>query len=337
MKSGIIRVCALVAGCLASLTQMASAATAAPETVSASPPFEWLKVRENFYVVSGPDGNVAVQLGVDGAVVVDTQRAALGAPLVAELKKLIGKGSVRFLINTNADAGHTGANEAVRNMGVQTVGVVLARQSKVQQSVDLSKTAIHLGHQNVSLRLAQSGDGAYPSETFDTETYDFYQNDEAVKIFHADAAHSDGDSLVYFPRSDVVVAGETWNTFTYPVIDTKHGGSIQGEIDALNKLIDITVPREMQEGGTMVVPGRGRVGDESDVADYRDMVTIIRDRIKALVDQGMTLEQVKAAKPTYDYEPRWGATSGPWTTDMFIAAVYEGVKAQRSHSTGDSK
>ncbi len=323
-----VRACvSVLAGCFgAALAGTASAAAVGPLTVSASPPFEWVKVRENFYVVSGPDGNVAVQLGVDGAVVVDTQRAALGAQLVVELKKIVGQGSIRFLINTNGDPGHAGANEQVRSAGRQIAGPMLPEN-----------IAAHLAHQNVVLRLAQSGEGAYPAESYITDFYDFYFNEEGIKVIHAPAAHSNGDSLIHFPRSDVVVAGEVWNTLTYPVIDTKNGGSIQGELDALNRLIDITVPREMQEGGTVAVPGRGRVGDESDVAEYRDMVTIIRDRIKAMADKGMTLQQVKTAKPTQDYDARWGATSGPWTTDMFIAAVYEGVKAQRSQRTGDAK
>lgn len=320
-------VCAVLTGCFgAALAATASTAVVGPLTVSASPPFEWVKVRENFYVVSGPDGNVAVQLGADGAVVVDTQRAALGTQLVTELKKIVGQGSIRFLINTSGDAGHAGANEQVRNAGRQIAGPMLPEN-----------IAAHLAHQNVVLRLAESGEGAYPAESYITDLYDFHFNDEGIKVIHAPAAHSNGDSLVYFPRSDVIVTGEVWNTLTYPVIDTRNGGSIQGELDALNKLIDIAVPREMQEGGTVLVPGRGRVGDESDVADYRDMVTIIRDRIKAMAAKGMTLEQVKSAKPTYDYDARWGATSGPWTTDMFIAAVYEGVKARRPQSTGDSK
>lgn len=301
---------------------------AEPVITPVSPPFERIKVRENFYVLSGPDGNVGIHLGRDGVVVVDTQRAALGAQLLAEVKKLGGEGEIRWLINTNADPGHVGANESVRNAGSQLIG---GPQMMAQGTRVLAHRATHIAQENVMLRLAESpSDGALPQDTYASAFYDFYFNGEAVFLIHAPAAHSDGDSLVHFRASDVVMAGEVWNTLTYPVIDTKRGGSIQGELNALNTLIEITVPREKQEGGTLVIPGRGRIGDEAEIVDYRDMVTIIHDRIKAMVDKGMTLQQVKAAKPTADYDNRWGATSGPWTTDMFIAAVYEGVK-------GDSK
>lgn len=306
---------------------------AAPLTVSASPPFEWIKVRENLYAVSGPDGNVVVQLGPEGALVIDTQRAALGEPLVKELKKLAGAGEIRWLINTNADPGHAGANEAVRNAGSQIVGGMMLMATGTQ---NLARNAAHLAHENVLLRLSESpSDGAYPNESYASNFYDFSFNGEGIVITHMPSAHTDGDSIVHFRASDVLVAGEVWNTLTYPVIDRARGGSIQGELDALNTLIDLAIPFRKQEGGTMIVPARGRIGDESDVVDYRDMVTIIHDRIKTMVDKKMTLQQVKAAKPTADYDGRYGATSGPWTTDMFIAAVYEGIKAQQS--TGDSR
>ena len=273
-----------------------------------------------------------IQLGPDGAIVIDSQRAAQGAALVAELKKITGPTTpIRFFFNTNGDPGHAGASAAVRDAGQQVFGGNMAAQAS-----DLADTAVHMAQENVLNRLSAPGgltDGmtetVWPKETYASDWYDFYFNGEGVQLIHAPAAHTDGDSLVYFRKSDVVVAGEVWNTLTYPVIDMDHGGTIQGEIDALNKLIDLTIPRDKQEGGTLVVPGRGRIGDEAEIVEYRDMVTIIRDRIKAMADKGMTLEQVKAAKPTFDYDGRYGATSGPLTTDMFISAVYAGVKPQR--------
>ncbi len=106
------------------------------------------------------------------------------------------------------------------------------------------------------------------------------------------------------------------------MIDLKNGGGVQGCIDALNRLLDLAVPQRLQEGGTYVIPGHGRVSDEADVLEYRDMLVIVRDRIQDLLKKGMTLDQVKAARPTLDYDPRYGAASGPWTTTMFIEAVY---------------
>jgi hypothetical protein len=127
---------------------------------------------------------------------------------------------------------------------------------------------------------------------------------------------------VYFRGTDVIAAGDIYSTVTYPVIDRQHGGTINGVVAGLNRILSLAVSEFRTEGGTLVVPGRGRLSDSADVAYYRDMVTIIRDRVQALIEKGMTLEQVKAAKPTIDYDPRYGATTGPWTTDMFIEAVY---------------
>ena len=156
---------------------------------------------------------------------------------------------------------------------------------------------------------------------------ELFFNDEAVQILHLPAAHSDGDSIVFFRRSDVVSTGDVFDTVTYPRIDVARGGTIQGEIDGLNRILDVTIPAQQQEGGTMVIPGHGRLCDEADVVEYRDMVTILRDRIADMKHRGMTLAQVKAARPTRDYDGRYGATSGAWTTDMFVEAVYSTLGA----------
>jgi glyoxylase-like metal-dependent hydrolase (beta-lactamase superfamily II) len=155
---------------------------------------------------------------------------------------------------------------------------------------------------------------------------DLYFNGEAVQLLHQPAAHTDGDSIVFFRKSDVIATGDVFTPASYPMIDIARGGSINGIVDALNRIIDLTVPAEKQEGGTMVIPGHGRLCDEADVVEYRDMMTIIRDRIRDLVKKGMTLEQVKAMRPTRDYDPLYGATEGPWTTDSFVEAAYNSLK-----------
>ena len=167
---------------------------------------------------------------------------------------------------------------------------------------------------------------AWPTVTLFMPQKDIYFNGEAVQILHQPAAHTDGDSLVFFRGSDVVSTGDVFTTTGYPVIRPEDGGGIDGVIAALNRIIELTVPEEKQEGGTLVIPGHGRLCDEADVVEYRDMVTIIRDRIKSMVDMGMTLRQVQAAKPTADYDGRYGATSGFWTTEQFVAAAYESLK-----------
>ena len=152
---------------------------------------------------------------------------------------------------------------------------------------------------------------------------------DGIQVFHMPAAHTDGDSIVYFRHNDVIAAGDVFSTTGYPMIDLERGGSINGVVDALNKILDIAFPDFRLEGGTLVVPGHGRICDSADVAYYRDMVTIVRDRVQDMVKKGMTLDQVKAARPTRDYDPRYGSTSGAWTTDMFVEAVYKSLSAKK--------
>jgi glyoxylase-like metal-dependent hydrolase (beta-lactamase superfamily II) len=168
-----------------------------------------------------------------------------------------------------------------------------------------------------------------PLNTFFEEGRDFAFNGEAVFIYHIPAAHTDGDIVVYFRGSDVLVAGDLFVTTTYPVIRLDAGGGVDGFVAGLNKMLDVAVPKFLQEGGTYVIPGHGRVGDESDLLEYRDMVVIVRDRIASLVKQGKTLEQVMATKPALDYDLRYGNGSGAWTSAMFIEAVYRELKQRK--------
>ena len=184
-----------------------------------------------------------------------------------------------------------------------------------------------LSHENVLTRMSapanKIGTASWPSDTYFPEEKDIYFNGEAVMLYHEPNAHTDGDSIVFFRKSDVVVAGDVFVTTSYPYIDQANGGSIQGEINALNRILDITVPAHEQEGGTFVIPGHGRICDEADVLEYRDMVTIIRDRIADMLKRKLTLDQVKAAKPTLDYDLHYGSTTGFVTTAGFIEAVYK--------------
>jgi glyoxylase-like metal-dependent hydrolase (beta-lactamase superfamily II) len=186
-----------------------------------------------------------------------------------------------------------------------------------------------VAHENVLNRMsAPSGkesptpSSAWPTDTYFPEEKDFFFNDEAVMLYHDPAAHTDGDSIVFFRRSDVVVAGDVFVTTNYPFIDSQNGGSVHGVINALNRILDLAVPKHEQEGGTYVIPGHGHLCDESEVLEYRDMVTIIRDRIEDMIKRGMTIDQVKAARPTLDYDLHYGVDTGPWTTAMFIEAMY---------------
>ena len=167
--------------------------------------------------------------------------------------------------------------------------------------------------------------------TYHASSYKLSQffNGEGVKVYHQPAAHTDGDSIVFFRYSDVISAGDIYSTTSYPVVDIDRGGNIQGVLDGLNRILDLAVPEFRSQGGTLVIPGHGRLSDTGDVANYRNMVAIIRDRVQDMIRKGMTLEQVKAARPTMDYDGLYGSDSGPWTTAMFVEAVYRSLSPQR--------
>ena len=293
---------------------------------------EVLRVRPNFYMIAGAGGNIAVQTGPDGAVLVDAGTLAASDRVVAAIKKLTDQ-PVRFIINTGADADHVGGNgrlakagRSIFAMGTQPVGGEFAREMTNGYAASI------LAAENVLLRVsAPTGKASpLPSETWPTETFSesrrsIYFNQEGIQIVRVPAAHSDADSIVFFRRSDVIAVGDIFNVNSYPVMDLAHGGSIQGIIDGLNQILDLAVPAAKEEGGTMIVPGTGRLCDAADVAYYQNMITIIRDRVEDMIKRGMTLEQVKAAKPTADYDPRYGSTTGRWTTDMFVEAVYKSL------------
>src|ERR1700690_2932090 len=183
-------------------------------------------------------------------------------------------------------------------------------------------------------KVAAFPQGLWPTDTYETENWKLY-NGEGVFIYHPLNAHTDGDSYVLFRRSDVVSTGDILTLESYPVVKAERGGSINGLVDALNQIIELLEPKENEEGATYVIPGHGRICDRNDVVNYRDMVTIIRGRIQALINKGMTLEQVKAAKPTVDYDGLYGATAGPWTTDMFVEAVYRDLGKRRFDKNGN--
>ena len=181
---------------------------------------------------------------------------------------------------------------------------------------------------------AKAPDIAVPNNTYFSEKYTLYRflNNEAVQLFHLANATTDGDSVVLFRRSDVIVAGDVYNSDIYPPIDVDRGGSIDGEIEALNKLVDMSVNEYMSEGGTMIVPGHGWISDAGDVGYYRDMIMVIRDRIQNMIDRGMTMEQVRAAKPTMDYDPLYGRQPG--VTNQFVEAVYRSLKEKTTKGNG---
>jgi cyclase len=285
-------------------------------------------VQGNVYVLMGDGGNITVQVGKDGVMLVDTGFAPLATKAIAEIRKL-SDGPIRWIVNTHVHTDHTGGNAQMAKLGMTRESIGPPRI--VAQSNVLNRMTTPAPGE------AKVPEADWPNDEYFMPTKDFFFNGEAVVVSHLPNAHTDGDSVVFFRRSDVLSTGDIFTPETYPIIDLARGGSVQGEIDALNKIIEITVPAKYQEGGTMVVPGHGRICDEADVVEYRNMLTVIRDRFEDMIRKGMTLEQVKAAKPTLDYDTQYGSNTGFWTTDKFIEAVYKSLSADKSAATSAKK
>ena len=289
-----------------------------------------IKVQGNVYMLVGALGNVTLQVGDDGVLLVDSGVAAMSDKILAAIKSLSDR-PIRYIINTHLHADHTGGNETIAKAGMTVAGGNVV--SDIGASAANQATVI--AFQAVLDRMSAGDDkqratpqGRWPTETFTTPERKLYFNSEGIQIIHIPDAHTDGDSIVFFRRSDVISTGDIFVTTHYPIVDLANGGNIQGIIAGLNKIIDLAIPADLQEDGTLVVPGHGRLCDVADVVFYQEMVTIIRDRIQDMIGKGLTLAQVKAARPTLDYDGRYGATSGVWTTDQFVEAVYKSLSAK---------
>ena len=275
-------------------------------------------VAGNVFMISGAGGNVTVSTGDNGVLLVDAGSAEMSESLLRAVRE-ISDGPIRYVINTSILPEHIGGNAVLRAAGETFTG------GNATVVGGVGEGAAVVGYESLLLRLA--GMPQYPTETAPTETFfvpklDLYFNDEPVEIIHQPQAVDDTNTIVHFRRSDVISAGDVFRIDSYPYFDIENGGSINGIIAALNALVDLAIADTLQEGGTLIIPGHGRICDEGDLVRYRDMITIIRDRIRAGIDRGLSLRQIKAAEPTLAYDSRYGATRSDWTTERFIEAIY---------------
>lgn len=329
-KSSLLPLWAGVAVLLVLGSQWAAHPTAQHHPSVTRAGLETIQIRPNVHVIFGAGGNVTVHVGEDGLIVVDSGSADKASAVVDAIKQ-ISPQPIRLIVNTSADLDHVGGNAV---LGAAGVGLS-------PDPFGAGNHATVLAHENVLLRLStptsSGGESAsskmLPNDTFTSRFRSMYVNDEAVQVIRQIGAHSDADVMVMLRKADVIATGDVLDLRQFPVIDPAKGGTIQGELDALNRLLTEFVvantPFVLKAGRTLVVPGHGYVSDYGEVVEYRDMVTIVKDTIKDLMDKGMTLAQIKAANPTKGYRGRYGKDTGPWTTDMFVEAVYNGLKGAK--------
>lgn len=284
---------------------------------------ELLQVQGNISMLAGAGGNITVQTGRDGVLLVDSGSAGMSDQL-AEAIRTLSRGQVTYIVNTSDRTDHVGGNEHFARIGRP---LAIARAAQAPVFIIAYGTVLdRMSDRNAKPPIP---DRALPNDTYSVPQKNIFFNGEAVQIFHQPAT-TDGDSIVLFRRSDVVSTGDLFDPTRYPYIDLKTGGSLQGVLDGLNRLRQMVIPADHVEGGTMIIPGHGRVCDMADLAVYHQMVTIVRDRLQDMIARGMTLEQIKAARPTRDYDPIYGSTTGSWTTEMFIEAAYNSLKGTPS-------
>jgi len=288
------------------------------DTVSAQAPWV-VPVRDNVFAIMGAGSNITVQIGDSGVLVVDAGAEQNVSEVLAAIRGLTHR-PIRYLLTTHDDEQHRGGNPQIAKAGMKfgSMGAAGVR--------DEQPTAEIIAHEHVltsmsALEPAPPFEG-WPTSTFFTDSKSLTFNQEGIDILYLPKAHSDGDTIVHFRQSNVISAGDIYTPDRYPYFDVAKGGSLQGVIDGLNRIIDLTITENMQEGGTLVIPGHGRVGNESDVVEYRDMLTIIRNYIQEMIRERRSLAEIQKARPTFGFDPLYAPGTSEWTVEQFVAAIY---------------
>jgi glyoxylase-like metal-dependent hydrolase (beta-lactamase superfamily II) len=292
----------------------------AQSRVQSTGALELLPVQGNIHLLAGAGGNITVQAGKDGVLLVDSGSAAMTGEVVEAIGRLSNR-QVSYIVNTSDRTDHAGGNA-----NFARIGRPLAINRAAQANVFIIAFNTILDRMSDRAATPAIPEHAWPNDTYSGPLKNLSFNGEAIQIFHH-VATTDGDSVVLFRRADVIATGDIFDPTEYPIIDVKKGGSLQGVLDALYNLKQMAIPADHVEGGTMIVPGHGRICDAADLAVYHQMVTIVGDRLQDMIKRGMTLEQVKAARPTRDYDPIYGHDSGPWTREMFLEAAYTSLRS----------
>jgi cyclase len=318
-----------------------------PQDIKAGVRPDYTKLRDQLVVIpvqgkisliGGAGANIAVQVSDEGTLLVDSGDPAATDKVLAELSKLEIR-PLRWIVNTSADMDHTGGNGKIAKTGTANAvgGGGGANGGPGGATAFTGDRAGVIAFQNALNKMsAPTGKTAsrtlddWPTDSFFSARKNFWYGGEPIEMWHVADAHSDGDIMIFFRKSDVIVAGDVIAADRYPYIDAKNGGSIQGVLNGLNQIVATAVAEYNQQGGTRIIPGHGRVLNQSDVVEYRDMATIVRDRIALGIKQGKTLPQIKAMHPTLDYDGNYGSTTGAWTTDMFIDEVYRELSAPKA-------
>ena len=313
----------------AKITGIAAAALVLTATASAQQPggnlqtvanLQTINVRGGIYMIAGDGANVTVQTGSEGVLVINTGVGPLAPALMSEIRK-IAKGPIRYIINTSAHADCVSGNEALSKLipANRTQPLLIIAQANV-----LNRLTVPPADNPIPVLP-----GGLPTDEYELPFKDLHYNGEAVIIYHEPHALTDGDSTILFRGTDVLSTGEIYDPEGYPYIDLERSGSVEGEIEALDHLLDLAVPEARQEGGTLIIPGHGRISEEADLVEYRDMVVIVKDRVKAYIKKGMTLDQIKASKPTLDYDTQYIAKNSKISGDAFVETIYKSLSKQK--------